>query len=165
MPTSVVPVIASLWPLPPTSLRCAACVSRKGSEKERICAAVVLLLGTECCVLYAIYFDAEQSNKSCMLCCNHRLGGFARVFFAFLPPFPSFPFSLQRIFECAPTTGTAGKLSPQTKGQHTDHITNCNMAGWKAAVAVALLVCLSLSAVDAASKQKKKAVVTHKVKN
>jgi hypothetical protein len=39
------------------------------------------------------------------------------------------------------------------------------MAGWKAAVAVALLVCLSLGAVDAASKQKKKAVVTHKVKH
>lgn len=38
------------------------------------------------------------------------------------------------------------------------------MAGWKAAVAVALLVCLSFGAVDAASKQKKKAVVTHKVK-
>jgi peptidylprolyl isomerase len=37
------------------------------------------------------------------------------------------------------------------------------MAGWKAAVAVALLVCLSFSAVDAGSKQKKKAVVTHKV--
>lgn len=37
------------------------------------------------------------------------------------------------------------------------------MAGLKAVVAVALLLCLSFSAVDAASKQKKKAVVTHKV--
>lgn len=38
------------------------------------------------------------------------------------------------------------------------------MAGWKAAVAVALLACLCFSAVDASSKQKKKAVVTHKVR-
>lgn len=41
---------------------------------------------------------------------------------------------------------------------------SAKMAGWKAAVAVALLLCLSLSVVDAASKQKKKAVVTHKVR-
>jgi hypothetical protein len=32
-------------------------------------------------------------------------------------------------------------------------------------VAVALLVCLSFNAADAASKQKKKAVVTHKVRS
>jgi len=38
-----------------------------------------------------------------------------------------------------------------------------SMVGWRTAVAVALLVCLSFCAVDAASKQKKKAVVTHKV--
>jgi len=36
------------------------------------------------------------------------------------------------------------------------------MAGWKATVAVALLLCLALTA-EASSKQKKKAVVTHKV--
>jgi hypothetical protein len=43
------------------------------------------------------------------------------------------------------------------------HRTTNEMAGLKAVVAVALLLCLSLSAADAASKQKKKAVVTHKV--
>jgi len=36
------------------------------------------------------------------------------------------------------------------------------MAGWKATVAVVLLLCLALTA-EASSKQKKKAVVTHKV--
>lgn len=37
------------------------------------------------------------------------------------------------------------------------------MAGLKTAIAVALLVCLAIGVVDASSKQKKKAVVTHKV--
>lgn len=80
--------------------------------------------------------------------------------FSFLPFFPPFSLAAQLSVH-QPATGSSLRRKKSSTAHLPDqlHI----MTGWKAAVAVSLLLCLSIGAVDAASKQKKKAVVTHKV--